>query len=105
MDISLLLKMAADCEPERIGLTCEGRAWSFKELWAAATGAARLIEESDCSHVALLDTSSEAAPIALFGAALAGVRYCPLNYRLADEDLVGLLARLQPALVIGDGEV
>jgi len=102
MDISLLLKMAADCEPERIGLTCEGRAWSFTELWAAATGAARLIEESGCSHVALLDTSSEAASIALFGAALAGVPYCPLNYRLADEDLVGLLARLQPALVIGD---
>jgi acyl-CoA synthetase (AMP-forming)/AMP-acid ligase II len=40
--------------------------------------------------------------IALFGAALAGVPYCPLNYRLADADLAALLQRIAPALVIGD---
>ena len=39
--------------------------------------------------------------IALFGAALAGVPYCPLNYRLADEDLAALLGRISPALVVG----
>lgn len=102
MDISLLLKMAADAEPSRIGLTCEGRAWSYGELWSAATGAAVAIADSGCHHVALLDTGSEAAAIALFGAALAGVPYCPLNYRLADADLAALLARLEPAFVVGD---
>jgi len=40
--------------------------------------------------------------IGLFGAALAGVPYCPLNYRLADEDLAALLARIAPSLVVGD---
>jgi acyl-CoA synthetase (AMP-forming)/AMP-acid ligase II len=94
--------MAADAEPDRIGLTCDGRNWSFAALWAAATGAARAITASGSSHVALLDTFSEAAPIALFGAALAGVPYCPLNYRLADEQIAALLARIEPALVIGD---
>ncbi|MBW8755840.1 MAG: long-chain fatty acid--CoA ligase [Sphingomonadales bacterium] len=58
----------------------------------------------EMAAVALLDESSEAAVIALFGAALAGVPYCPLNYRLADADLAALLGRIAPALVIGDEE-
>ncbi len=102
MDISLLLNMAAGAEPDRIGLTCSGRNWSYAALWAAATGAAHAIRESGAQHVALLDTGSEAAPIALFGAALAGVPYCPLNYRLADADLAALLGRVAPAFVVGD---
>ena len=94
--------MAAGAEPGRIGLTCSGRNWSYGELWAAATGAAHLIRASGAEHVALLDTGSEAAPIALFGAALAGVPYCPLNYRLADKDLGALLARIAPSIVVGN---
>jgi acyl-CoA synthetase (AMP-forming)/AMP-acid ligase II len=102
VDISLLLKMAAEADPDRIGLTCDGRNWSYAQLWAAATGAAVEIAKSGAEHVALLDTSSEAAPIALIGAALAGIPYCPLNYRLADVDLAALLARIEPAFIIGD---
>jgi acyl-CoA synthetase (AMP-forming)/AMP-acid ligase II len=104
VDISLLLKMASDAEPDRTGLTCDGRNWTYAELWAAATGAAVEITASGCEHVALLDTGSEAAPIALIGAALATVPYCPLNYRLADADLAALLARIEPAFIIGDVE-
>ena len=104
MNISLLLKMAADSEPDRVGLNCDGRDWTYGALWNAATGAAKMIEASGVEHVALLDTGSEAAPIALFGAALAGVPYCPLNYRLADADLAALIARVEPALIVGDAE-
>jgi acyl-CoA synthetase (AMP-forming)/AMP-acid ligase II len=104
VDISLLLKMASDAEPDRAGLTCDGRTWTYAELWAAATGAAVEITASGCEHVALLDTGSEAAPIALIGAALATIPYCPLNYRLADADLAALLARIEPAFIIGDVE-
>ena len=102
MNIALLLEMAAEADPDRIGLVCDGKRWSYGELLAAARGAVELIEVSGASHVALLDESSEAAVIALFGAALAGVPYCPLNYRLADADLGALLDRIAPALVIGD---
>ena len=104
MNISLILQMAADAEPERVGLVCEGRRWSYGALLRAAQGAAANIEKSGCAHVALLDESSEAAAIALFGAAIAGVPYVPLNYRLADADLAALLARIAPACVIGDVE-
>lgn len=113
MNISLLLQMAADTDPDRIGLVCDGRRWSYGALLAAARGAALVIGQSNASHVALLDESSEAAAIALFGAAIAGVPYVPLNYRLADADLAALLARIAPAYIVGnaaraerlDGEV
>ncbi|MDP3905914.1 class I adenylate-forming enzyme family protein [Novosphingobium sp.] len=104
MNIALLLEMAAEAAPYRIGLVCDGKSWTYGDLLAAARGAFELIELSGAEYVALLDESSEAAVIALFGAALAGVPYCPLNYRLADADLSALLGRIAPALVIGDEE-
>jgi acyl-CoA synthetase (AMP-forming)/AMP-acid ligase II len=102
MNISLLLEMAAEAEPDRIGLVCDGKRWSYADLLAAARGACEMIEASGASHVALLDESSEAAVIALFGSGMAGVPYCPLNYRLADADLAALLDRIAPALIVGD---
>jgi acyl-CoA synthetase (AMP-forming)/AMP-acid ligase II len=96
--------MAADAEPERIGLVCDGRRWSYGALLRAAKGAAVSIAKSGCSHVALLDESSEASAIALFGAAIAGIPYVPLNYRLAETDLAALLKRIEPAYVIGDAD-
>jgi len=104
MNISLILQMAADADAERIGLVCDGRRWSYGALLRAVQGAAAIIAESGCTHVALLDESSEAAAIALFGAAIAGVPYVPLNYRLADADLAALLGRIAPAWIIGDVE-
>ena len=102
MNIALLLEMAADAAPDRIALVCDGKRWSYAELLAAARGAVALIRDSGATHVALLDESSEAGVIALFGACLAGVPYCPLNYRLADKDLGALLGRIAPAVVVGD---
>ena len=104
MNISLILQMAAEAEPERVGLICGGRRWTYSSLRQAAAGAARSIAASGCTHVALLDESSEAAAIALFGAAMAGVPYVPLNFRLADADLAALLKRIEPAYLIGDVE-
>jgi len=102
MNLELILQMAADAEHARIGLVCDGRRWSYGELLAAARGAAANIRHSGCKHVALLDENSEAAAIALFGSAIAGVPYVPLNYRLPDADLAALLKRIEPAYVIGD---
>jgi acyl-CoA synthetase (AMP-forming)/AMP-acid ligase II len=102
MNISLLLEMAVDAEPERIALVCEGQRWPYRVLLQAAQGAAAIMAESGCAHLALLDDSSEAVLIALFGAALAGVPYVPLNYRLADLDLAALLSRIAPAYIVGD---
>ncbi len=102
MNIALTLQMAADAGPDRVGLVCDDRRWTYGELLRAARGAAAFLIDSGCDYVALLDESSEAAPIALLGAALAGIPYVPLNYRLADEDLGALLDRIAPACVAGD---
>ncbi len=104
MNIALILQMAAAADPARIGLVCEGKRWSYGALLRAASGAALNISKSTCSHVALLDESSEAAAIALLGSAIAGIPYVPLNYRLADVDLQALLKRIAPAYIIGDAE-
>jgi len=102
VNIALLLEMAAEASPDRIGLVCDARRFTYEELLSGACGAATLIRESGAEHVALLDESSEAAVFALFGAAIAGVPYVPLNYRLADADLTGLLERIAPCLLVGD---
>ncbi|WP_395394549.1 class I adenylate-forming enzyme family protein [Novosphingobium sp. BL-8A] len=104
MNIALLLEMAVEAAPDRVALVCDGRRWTYGDLLDAARGAFELIRQSEVEYVALLDESSEAAVIAVFGAALAGVPYCPLNYRLPDADLAALLGRVAPALVIGDEE-
>ena len=104
MNIALLLEMAAEAASDRIAIVCEGKRWTYAELLSAARGACEMILESEVETVALLDESSEAAVIALFGAALAGVPYCPLNYRLPDTDLAALLGRIAPALLVGDEE-
>jgi len=102
MNIVLILQMAAEAGADRVGLVCDGRRWTYGQLLNAAKGAAEIFVNSGCSHVALLDESSEASPIAMFGAAMAGIPYVPLNYRLADEALGALLDRIKPAYVVGD---
>jgi acyl-CoA synthetase (AMP-forming)/AMP-acid ligase II len=102
LNIALILQMAAEAAPDAMALVCDGRRWTYGALYRAARGAAALIRESHCEYVALLDESSEAAPIALFGAAIAGIPYVPLNFRLAKADLTALLDRIRPALVVGN---
>lgn len=102
MNIALLLEMAAEAGPDRTALVSGPRRYTYGELLAGARGAAGLFRASGAEHVALLDEASEAAVFALFGAALAGVPYVPLNYRLADADLKGLLERITPCVLIGD---
>ncbi len=102
MNIGVILEMAGEAASQRVGLVCQGRRWTYGELLAAARGASQLIRESGAEHIALLAESSAGSVIALFGAAIAGVPYVPLNYRLADADLAGLLERIAPALIVGD---
>jgi len=98
----MLLEMAADAFPDRVAVVVENRSLTYAQLLNAARAAAVSFRESTCHYVALLDTNSAAVPIALFGAALAGKTYVPLNYRLTVAELDALLARIEPAYLIGD---
>ncbi len=97
MNIMMLLEMASDAFGDRTAVTSpvDGIAMTYSELFAAAGGAANLIRQSGRQRFAMLDVSSPAIPVALFGSAWAGVPYAPLNYRLTASEVSGLLARLQ----------
>ena len=102
MNIAMLLQMAAETGFGRCALTSGERDYRAEELYAAASGAAQLIRDSGCEFVSVLDVSSPATPVALFGAAMAGVPYAPLNYRLPAEQIEALIARLDPLYLVAD---
>lgn len=102
MNIVMTLEMAAECHPDRVGVSCGERSLSYGQLLAAAKVAAAHIRASGCAHVGLLDVNSPAAPVALYAAAYAGVPYVPLNYRLTAAEIEALLARIAPAFVVAD---
>jgi acyl-CoA synthetase (AMP-forming)/AMP-acid ligase II len=100
MNILLLLEMAADAAPDRVAIGDRCGGVTTARLYDLARRAATRIAASGAPRVLLTDVSSPALPVALFGAAAAGVPFVPLNYRLADDRLRGLVARQAPGLLI-----
>ena len=98
-------------------MICEMAASAGDKPAVAAGGqsvsAADLLERSGAAAerfrgypaVLYLGASHLAYPVALFGAAIAGVPFIPLNYRLGQEQLDGLLARNPGALVLHPGDL
>ncbi len=104
MHVGMLLQMAADGMGERIALGSLADGMTMAELATRARRAGTVLATMPGERVALVDVNSEAVPIALFGAALAGKPFVPINYRLTDEQLRDLVGRTAPATVIvGDG--
>ena len=102
MNILMLLEMAASGMPDRVGLGARDSGLTYPELLERARAAASLMSDSDAERVLVCDRTSEALPIALFGAAAAGRAYVPLNYRLSDPELRALAERTAPALALVD---
>jgi acyl-CoA synthetase (AMP-forming)/AMP-acid ligase II len=102
----MLLEMAAEGFGDRVAVGDRERGLTFRDLHARAAGAATLVARRGAERLVLVDTNSDAVPIALFGAAAAGVPFVPVNYRLADDRLRDVLARTTPALaVVGEDVV
>ena len=96
--------MAADGMGERVALGSRTDGLTIAELASRARRAGTVLADMPGERVALIDLNSEAVPIALFGATLAGKPFVPINYRLTDQQLRDLVVRTAPATVItGDG--
>jgi acyl-CoA synthetase (AMP-forming)/AMP-acid ligase II len=97
MNITMILEMAASAG-DRPAVTADGRSLTPAELLRLANAAAGRFR----GHPAVLyqATSHLAYPVALFGAAIAGVPLVPLNYRLGAQQLDALVDRHPGALVI-----
>src|SRR5947208_12010688 len=60
-------------------------------------------DAADATTLASLLPNGDHLPVALFGAAWAGVSYAPLNFRLPEAAQAELLARLEPAARFDEG--
>ena len=104
MNIAMLLDMAADAFGDRTAVTCGDQSLTFAELKQQAQRAARVFQQSGASHVALLDTNGPVLPVAIFGAAYAGIPYVPLNYRLTRDEINALVERVKPAIMVAGSQ-
>ena len=53
----------------------------------------------------MVGPNSEVIPLLMFGSALAGMPFAPVNFRLGDEQLTAVLQRLAPAVAVVDDDV
>ena len=100
MRLTLLLDMAADGFGQRVLAGRKSGGMTAAQLSQRSHSGAALVRERAAEAVVYLDVNGPAFPVALFAAARAGVPLVPLNYRLGQRQLDGLLARHQKALGI-----
>ncbi|NKS79251.1 AMP-binding protein [Rhodococcus hoagii] len=105
MNILTLLEIAADADGDRIAIGDKRDGLSYSRLLELARRFAADRADTTAQTVLYGATAGAAFPIALFGAAWAGIPFAPISYRLADEPLRGLVAGRAPALLVADGAV
>src|SRR4051812_12134240 len=101
--------MAAAGHADRTALGCLHSGTSadgvtFETFARNVAGGATVIAGQDPRHVVFIGRNGPSFPQLLFAAATAGVPFAPLNYRLAREQLLELLAELEAPLVVADQE-
>ena len=104
MNLMMLLEMAAGGFGDRVAVGSRDGGLTFQQLFDQAGAAAGRFRAGGAEVVAMADVSSTALPISLFGAAWADLPFVPLNYRLTDNELSALAARIAPAIVVLDPE-
>lgn len=103
MNIMMLLEMAAQGFGDRVAFVNGNQSITYQQLYEAAGQAGRSLRAGGIDHVAMLDVSSLALPIGMFGSAWAGKPFVPINYRLTSAEIDALLERIRPALLVTDG--
>jgi len=102
MNITMVLEMAASAG-DRAVATAHGRSLTAPDLLGLARRAGERFRQH--SAVLYLGANHLAYPVALFGAAVAGVPFIPVNYRLGERQLEVILARHPGALVLRPAEL
>ena len=104
MNIAALLELAVQMDGDRAIATVPYRTLTVRELAAAATHLAQRLAAvaPGTGPVAMVAVNSVVAPITLFGAALAGRPFSPLNYRADPSLLRYMLDELRPSAVVAD---
>ncbi len=104
MNIAMLLEMAAEGDPDRVVLGPHAGGATASDLLARSRRASRFIAGTGAEIVGYFGLNSDVLPVVLFGAAIAGVPFAPINYRAPDEQLRGIIGRLSGGLMIADDD-
>ena len=105
MNIALLLEMAASGLGDRTAIVSGGGRLCYNDLQRRSLISAELFAARAGEKIAYVGVNSIAFPLALFGSALAGKPFTPLNYRLPDLELRRLIARTAPATLVADDDM
>jgi long-chain acyl-CoA synthetase len=104
MNLMMLLQMAAEGFGDRVAFKNDDDQMTYAELYRSAGAAAAQLRESGAQHLAILDVSSLALPIGVFGAAWAGRPFVPLNYRLTGFELESLVDQIAPSRLVAESD-
>jgi acyl-CoA synthetase (AMP-forming)/AMP-acid ligase II len=104
VNIAMLLEMAAEGDPDRVVLGSHDGGITASDLLERCRRAAIYFEKSGAEVVGYFGLNEDTLPVALFGAALAGIPFAPLNYRAPDEQLRGILGRVAGGVMIADDQ-
>jgi acyl-CoA synthetase (AMP-forming)/AMP-acid ligase II len=100
----MLLEMAADGFGDRVVLGSKADGLTTAELAKRARRLGAQLAQRPGERIGLIDLNSDAVPLLIFGSALAGKPFVPINYRLTDEQLRAIVTRTAPAtIIVGDG--
>jgi acyl-CoA synthetase (AMP-forming)/AMP-acid ligase II len=104
MHLGLVLDMSHSGFGDRGAITVDGASIDFAELAEDSWAASARFLELGVPSVIYLGSNHIAYPVALFGAAGAGVPFIPLNYRLGTEQLAAQIDAHPGAFVLYEGE-
>lgn len=105
MNIAVLLDMAAEGFDGRVAIGGRVDGLGYAELRDSARAMARRIRDGGFGSLAYVGPSSPWVAVALFGSAMAGVPYAPLNFRLPPERTRSLLDALDRPLTVRADDV
>ena len=105
MNVALLVEMVAEGAPHRVIVGTREGGLTAEVVLAKARSAGRTFLAAGAQHVGFLDLNSAAFPVAMLGAASAGIPFAPVNYRLTDDQLSSVLRQLAPGVVVAGPEM
>ena len=102
MNLATLLDMAQSGYGERCAIGRRGTGITFSRLAEIAAGGAELMRSMHAGQAVLLARNGPVMPHLMFAAALAGVPFTPLNYRLGASQINELIAELDSPVIVAD---
>ncbi|MGC9667616.1 class I adenylate-forming enzyme family protein [Planosporangium sp. 12N6] len=102
MNLTMLLDMAAQADGQRVAVVSGDVRLTYVELAARAQEYAAALQRRGLRAVAYVGVNSPDAVALMFGAAMAGMPYVPVNYRWTDAQIAAALEQITPVAVVTD---